>query len=117
MTASALEQPGPIHRAWGLFILDHGTPQDAARVLGKARVELRTRHDVYGYDLLAWALHREGRQAEARAAMRKALAQHTEDPQLLRHAQAIDAALAGASHLRVANNGGTACPSSRLTCN
>jgi tetratricopeptide (TPR) repeat protein len=117
MTASALEQPGPIHRAWGLFILDHGTRQDAARVLAKARVELRTRHDVYGYDLLAWALHREGRHAEARAAMRKALAQHTEDPQLLRHAQAIDAASAGAPHLTVANNGGTACPSSRLTCN
>src|SRR6185436_1851554 len=53
MTASALEQPGPIHRAWGLFILDHGTPRDAERVLAKTREELRTRHDVYGYDLLA----------------------------------------------------------------
>ncbi|HEY6829337.1 MAG TPA: hypothetical protein VI259_20890, partial [Gemmatimonadaceae bacterium] len=37
MTASALEQPGPIHRAWGLFILDHGTLRDAQRVLAKTR--------------------------------------------------------------------------------
>jgi tetratricopeptide (TPR) repeat protein len=113
MTASALEQPGPIHRAWGLFILDHGTPQDAERVLIKTREELRTRHDVYGYDLLAWALHRQGRDAEARVSMRKALAQHTEDPQLSRHAQAIDAAVAA----RTVSSGGGPCQSSRLTCN
>jgi tetratricopeptide (TPR) repeat protein len=117
MTASALEQPGPIHRTWGLFILDHGTLRDAERVLAKTREELRTRHDVYGYDLLAWALHREGRDAEARVAMNKALAQHTEDPQLVRHAKAIDAAIAPASRRSVAATGGTPCQSSRLTCN
>ena len=117
MTASALEQPGPIHRAWGLFILDHGTLRDAERVLAKTREELRTRHDVYGYDLLAWALHRQGRDAEAGAAMKRALAQHTEDPQLVRHAQAIDDALAAASHRSVAVTGGTPCQSSRPTCN
>jgi tetratricopeptide (TPR) repeat protein len=117
MTTSALEQPGPIHRAWGLFILDHGSLRDAERVLTKTREELRTRHDVYGYDLLAWALHREGRDAEARVAMTKALAQHTEDPQLTRHARAIDAALAVASHRAVAATGGISCQSSRLTCN
>jgi len=117
MTASALEQPGPIHRAWGLFILDHGTLRDAERVLAKTREELRSRHDVYGYDLLAWALHREGRDAEARVAMSKALAQHTEDPQLVRHAKAIDAALAPANRRSVAATGGTPCQSSRLTCN
>ena len=117
MTASALEQPGPIHRAWGLFILDHGTPRDAERVLAKTREELRTRHDVYGYDLLAWALHRQGRNTEAGVAMRRALAQHTEDPQLVRHAQAIDAALAVATTHNAGTPGGTPCRSSRLTCN
>ena len=116
MTASALEQPGPIHRAWGLFILDHGTSRDAARVLAKTREELRTRHDVYGYDLLAWALHRQGRNAEARAAMQKALAQRTEDPQLVRHAKAIDAALA-VPGTTVLGGGGAPCQSSRHTCN
>jgi len=117
MTASALEQPGPIHRAWGLFILDHGSSHDAERVLAKTREELRTRHDVYGYDLLAWALHRRGRDAEARSAMEKALAQHTEDPNLLRHARAIDAALATVSSRTAVNTGGTPCQSSRRTCN
>ncbi len=117
MTASALEQPGPIHRAWGLFILDHGTARDAERVLGKTREELRSRHDVYGYDLLAWALHREGRDTEARVAMAKALAQHTEDPQLVRHAKAIEAALAVSSSRSVAATGGSPCQSSRRTCN
>lgn len=119
MTASTLEQPGAIHRAWGLFILDHGTLRDAERVLAKTREELRTRHDVYGYDLLAWALHRQGRDGDARAAMRRALAQHTEDPQLLRHAQAIDDALAGASHHAATHigGGGGPCQSSRHTCN
>ena len=63
MTASALKQPGPIHRAWGLFLLDHGTKSDANRVLAKTRVEIRTRRDVYGYDLLAWALHKQGASA------------------------------------------------------
>jgi len=115
MTASALEQPGPIHRAWGLFILDHGTSRDAARVLDKTREELRTRHDVYGYDLLAWALHRQGRNVEARAAMIEALARKTEDPQLLRHARAIDAAF-GTIGTSV-TSGGVPCLSSRLTCN
>jgi tetratricopeptide (TPR) repeat protein len=89
MAVSALKQPGPIHRAWGLFLLDHGTQRDAAHVLTKARTELKARRDVYGYDLLAWALHRTGRNAEARVAMDHALAQHTEDPQLARHAAEI----------------------------
>jgi tetratricopeptide (TPR) repeat protein len=117
MTTSALQQPGPIHRAWGLFILDHGSVSDAQRVLAKTREELRTRHDVYGYDLFAWALHRQGRDAEARVAMRKALAQHTEDPQLDRHARAIEASLASASGRNPISNGGAPCQNSRLTCN
>jgi tetratricopeptide (TPR) repeat protein len=93
MTASALKQPGPIHRAWGLFLLDHGSKSDVRRVLAKTRVEMRTRHDVYGFDLLAWALHRQGRNTEARAAMTRALAQHTEDAQLFYHAGMIERAL------------------------
>jgi hypothetical protein len=55
--------------------------------------ELRTRRDVYGFDLLAWALHKSHRDGEARAAMDRALSLGTVDPQLLRHSAAIDAAL------------------------
>ena len=89
MSASALEQPGPIHRAWGLFLLDHGSTTDRARVLELARRELEDRKDVYGHDLLAWALYRNGQLAEARKEMQLALAQGTEDVMLAGHARAI----------------------------
>ncbi len=97
MATSALKQPGPIHRAWGLFLLDHGTKHDVIRVFAKTREEMKTRHDVYGYDLLAWALYKQGRFAAAHDAMQHALAQHTEDAQLSYHAQMIERALANSA--------------------
>jgi len=89
MRTAALTQPGAIHRAWGHFLLDHGTPRDAREVLARVRAELGTRRDVYGFDLEAWALHRLGRDDEARQAMRRALSQGTRDVLLTRHAEAI----------------------------
>jgi tetratricopeptide (TPR) repeat protein len=96
MTTSALKQPGPIHRAWGLFVLDHGARADVDRVLAKTRIEMATRKDIYGYDLLAWALHRQGHDAAAREAMQFALSQHTEDAQLYYHAGIIERSLGNA---------------------
>ncbi|MEP6509304.1 MAG: tetratricopeptide repeat protein [Gemmatimonadales bacterium] len=90
MSVSALKQPGVIHRAWGLFILDHGNASDRADVLRRARLELRDRKDVYGHDLVAWALFRDGQLAAARKEMNLALAQHTEDVMLAEHARAIE---------------------------
>ena len=89
MAVSALRQPGAIHRAWGLFLLDHGTVVDRREVLRRARRELSERHDVYGHDLLAWALFRNGRVTEARSQMAIALSQQTEDVLLTAHALAI----------------------------
>lgn len=89
MSVSAIKQPGVIHRAWGLFLLDYGTASERAEVLRRARRELRDRKDVYGHDLLAWALYRTGHVAEARVEMAMALAQHTEDAMLTTHARAI----------------------------
>jgi len=100
MTASALKQPGPIHRAWGLFLLDHGTSGDVKRVVAKTRIEMRTRRDIYGYDLLAWGLHKQGRDTEARLAMAHALSQNTEDAQLYYHAGMIEQALGNAAAAR-----------------
>jgi tetratricopeptide (TPR) repeat protein len=91
MSVAALSQPGPIHRAWGLFLLDHG--REARQVLSRARADIATRHDVYGEDLLAWALFRNGLVTEARAAARRALARGTVDPQLFYHAGMIERAL------------------------
>ena len=87
MRLTVLRQPGPYHRAWSLYLLDHG--RDVPHVLAKVRDELATRPDVYGYDLLAWALHQSGRDVEARVPMRRALALGTRDAMLRYHAGAI----------------------------
>ena len=55
--------------------------------------ELETRKDVYGYDLKAWALHKEHRDAEARAAMTEARRLGTLDAMLFYHEGMIDRAL------------------------
>ena len=93
-SVSALTQPGAIHRTWGLFLLDHGSAAARADVLRRARAELRERGDVYGHDLLAWALFRAGRQTDAAREMRLALSQGTEDVMLAAHARAIFGAAA-----------------------
>jgi len=100
MTVSALSQPGPIHRAWGLFLLDHGSAREAREVLSRAQRELRERQDVYGHDLHAWALYRNGRLQEAQAAMVRALSQGTEDPQLDVHAGVIARAVGDTASAR-----------------
>jgi tetratricopeptide (TPR) repeat protein len=104
MEVAVLNQPGPLHRAWSMFLLDHG--RDGATVLSRAQEEIRTRHDIYGWDLLAWALHYAGRDLEAREAATRALALGTRDAVLHYHAGIIALSLAdtaGASrHLRAA---------------
>jgi len=89
MEVAVSHQPGAYHRAWSLFLLDHN--RRVAEVLRKARIELRTRKDLYGYDVLAWALYRNGQYAAARRAMAHALSQGTQDPMLAYHARMIEA--------------------------
>ncbi|MEO5510916.1 MAG: tetratricopeptide repeat protein [Longimicrobiales bacterium] len=94
--ASAMEiavsaQPGPYHRAWALFLLDHDTR--TAEVLAKAQEELKTRRDVYGCDIVAWALYKERRYAEAVEPARCALQLGTKDAALYYHAGMIEKAL------------------------
>jgi tetratricopeptide (TPR) repeat protein len=81
---------GGFHRAWYFALLNHG--RRIPELLAAVQRDLETRRDVYGYDLLAWALFKSGRVAEARAAMGQALAWGTEDPELRARARAIDAA-------------------------
>jgi tetratricopeptide (TPR) repeat protein len=91
MEVAVAGQPGPYHRAWSLFLLDHG--RRVPEVLAKAQEELATRRDIYGYDLVAWALHKAGRDGEASAAMRQALRLGTRDALLFYHAGMIERAL------------------------
>ena len=104
MEVAVLRQPGPFHRAWSLFLLDHD--RNVPEVYAKVREEIRTRRDIYGYDLLAWALHKSGRDREARTAMTRALALGTRDAMLFYHAGMIERSLgdgaAAASYLRAA---------------
>jgi tetratricopeptide (TPR) repeat protein len=87
MELAVIQQAGPFHRAWSLFLLDHD--REVPRVLAKVREEIQTRRDIYGYDLLAWALHKSGDDREAARAMQSALALGTRDAMLLYHAGMI----------------------------
>lgn len=87
MELVVLSQPGAYHRAWSLYLLTHD--RQLATVLANVEAEIAGRKDVYGYDLLAWALHKNGRSCEARDAMRHALSLGTREPMLLDHAAAI----------------------------
>ena len=89
MMVSAREQPGTMHRAWGMFLLDHGSSAQRKMVLTRARRDLMVRNDVYGQDLLAWAMYRTGQLDDARAMMTKAMSQHTQDVLFTTHARAI----------------------------
>jgi tetratricopeptide (TPR) repeat protein len=91
MEVAVSRQATAYHRAWSLFLLDHGRRTDY--VLAKSEEDLATRQDIYGYDVAAWALHKQGRDKEARAMMTRALALGTQDELLFYHAAVIDAAL------------------------
>ncbi|HXT18478.1 MAG TPA: tetratricopeptide repeat protein [Gemmatimonadaceae bacterium] len=84
-------QPGAYHRAWSLFLLDHD--RRVSLVSRNIRKEMKSRRDIYAYDLLAWSLHKQGRDIEALSAIHMALGQGTKDPLLARHAAAIEAAV------------------------
>ena len=90
MEASTQAPRGGFHRAWYLALLDHDLR--VPEILAAVRRDLETRQDVYGYDLLAWALYKSGRVGEARMAVLRALAWGTEDPELHRRAATIEAA-------------------------
>jgi tetratricopeptide (TPR) repeat protein len=79
------------NRELAVFYTDHDVK--VAEALALAEEELRVRRDVYAWDLLAWALHRNGRHREARHAMRRALAEGTQDARLFFHAGLIETAL------------------------
>lgn len=58
-----------------------------------ARAELAARPDIYSHDLLAWVLHRQGKNRAALPHAQRAIALGTPDPQLLAHAAAVFKAL------------------------
>jgi tetratricopeptide (TPR) repeat protein len=73
-----------------LFEADHGDPERALRF---ARTAYDTAPTVQAADAVAWALHRLGRDDEARELSDEALRLGSRDPLLRFHAGAIEAAL------------------------
>ncbi|HEV2145935.1 MAG TPA: tetratricopeptide repeat protein [Longimicrobiaceae bacterium] len=88
---AAADNPEPFNRQWTQFRLDHD--RHVPETLAILQEEIRTRRDVLGYDMLAWALYRSGRYAEAREAMSGALRMGTQDATLHFHAGMIERAL------------------------
>ncbi|MCC6244583.1 MAG: hypothetical protein IT353_17195, partial [Gemmatimonadaceae bacterium] len=70
-----------LHRVGALFLLDHG--RQASTILTVAQRDYTTRRDIYGADLVAWALHKTGQSVEAVPYMVNALRLHTRDNLLL----------------------------------
>ncbi|HET9709281.1 MAG TPA: tetratricopeptide repeat protein [Gemmatimonadales bacterium] len=91
MEAVTFAQPGGFHRAWSLFLLDHGLR--VPDVLAQVQAEIHTRPDIYGWDLLGWALHRSGRDRDALPAMARALSLGTRDAMLYTHMALIERGL------------------------
>lgn len=79
------------NRELAYFYADHDLKLNKALEL--ARKELEVRQDVYAYDLLAWALYKNGKPGEALAAITEALKLGTKDAKLLFHAGMISYAL------------------------
>jgi tetratricopeptide (TPR) repeat protein len=75
------------NRELAYFYADHDRKLEAA--LDLARRELEVRKDVYAYDVLAWALYKNGQPEAALAAMTEALALGTRDARLFFHAGMI----------------------------
>jgi tetratricopeptide (TPR) repeat protein len=90
MNVAAQAQPITVHRSLALRQLDRG--ENVVAILDAAATDIRQRQDIYGYDLLAWALHAAGRDTEARDAIRAALRFNTPDPLLQRHREVIERA-------------------------
>ena len=86
------------NRELAYFYADHDVKLDAAVEL--ARSELAGRQDIYGYDVLAWALHKSGRSQEALGPMDEALRLGTRDAKLFFHAGMIHRALGNRERAR-----------------
>jgi tetratricopeptide (TPR) repeat protein len=75
------------NRDLALFYADHD--MKLAEALDLAQKELEVRHDVYTWDVLAWALYKNGKLTEAAKASEKAMRFGTRDSLLLFHAGMI----------------------------
>ena len=81
----------PANRNLALAFADHGRNLDHALVMVKE--EMKTRHDIYEWDALAWVLYKSKKFDEAWKASEKALELGTPEPGFYYHAGMIARAL------------------------
>lgn len=86
------------NRDLALFYADHGLKLERAEAL--ARKELEVRQDVYTWDVLAWALYKNGKYDEAYQASQTALKFGTRDALLLYHGGVIAAKIGKSEQAR-----------------
>jgi tetratricopeptide (TPR) repeat protein len=86
------------NRDLALFYADHDLKLKQALEL--ATRELQIRRDIYTYDVVAWALYKNGKPADAVAAMTEALKMDTKDAALFFHAGMIHKTLGDAEKAR-----------------
>ncbi len=75
------------NRELAYFYADHD--RQLERALELAQKELEVRHDIYAYDVLAWALYKNGALPKARVAIVEAMKLGTRDARLFFHAGMI----------------------------
>ena len=86
------------NRELALFYANHDLKVEEA--LDLAAGELEVRKDIYGYDALAWALHKNNRNEEAAEAILKALSLGTPDSNIHYHAGMIHYSLGNREQAR-----------------
>ena len=100
----SLSRPGTVHRSWAMTLLDGTSMKE--RVLALAAADTLVRRDTHTLDLLAWALYRTGRTAEALPIMRRVMSLGSVETTLRYHAAVIEFAAGdarrGDEHRRIA---------------
>jgi tetratricopeptide (TPR) repeat protein len=84
-----VEKDGRVSDPRTLSLFYSTTSVHADQALALAEEERKVRGDIYTDDAYAWALHRSGRETDAKAAMLRVLSLGTKDARLLYHAGAI----------------------------
>ncbi len=79
------------YRERAMFLADHD--RDMTEALQLARLDLEQRQDVFAYETLAWALHKNGQDQEAAEAIAEALKVGIQDARVHFHAGVIQHAL------------------------
>ena len=92
-TIHQLMKANGVRGDWQIALFDADHDRNLPEALAMVQEEYKTRPNVYVADTLAWCLYKNGRYAEAQAAVRKSLSQHTPEASFLFHAGMIAAKL------------------------